>query len=231
MQQESTFKTTLFISIVLHAAILASLPFFKSAPSRKELTTLEVTYRHIADKLSNQNRYGISKDLLSVKQKEPPRPTLPKDQPKIETIKRIDLSKLFKPKESISVPKPQTLKKAPKVKKISLRNLPVEASKDPAYLTYRDIIRRKIQDKVYYYSNQYFYFENPREGSVFVSFTVTSDGALKDFSILENKSSNDMILRKIARLAIEDSSPFQKFPKELKYNERNFNLEISFEIE
>jgi len=230
MQQENTFKATLLISVLIHSVILISLPYFKSVPKKKELTELEVTYRYLAQKLSKQNRHGISKELLSKNQKQLPKTSLPQENPKIEQPK-IDFSKLFKPKESISVPKPQTLKKTPKVKKISLKNLPMEESKDPAYLSYRDIIRRKIQDKVYYFSDQFFYFDNPREGSVFVSFSVTSDGMLKELNILDDRSSSDMILKKISTKAITDSSPFQKFPKDLKYNERSFNLEISFEVE
>ena len=231
MQQEDSFKTTLFISIIIHAAVLATLPFFKSVPSRKELTTLEVTYRHFAEKISAQDKYGISKEVFSVKQAEPPKPAASEEKLSVEPVKKIDLSELFKPKESISVPKPQTLKQAPRIKKIILKNLPVETAKDPAYLSYRDIIRREIQDKVYYYSDQYFYFDNPREGNIFVSFTISSEGILKDLTVLEGKSSQDAILRRIATTAIRESSPFQKFPKDLRYDERNFNLEISFEVE
>ncbi|MFC1645636.1 energy transducer TonB [Candidatus Omnitrophota bacterium] len=231
MHQEDTFKTTLVISVVIHAAILACIPFLKSIPQKKDLTSLEVTYRYIAKELSKQNRHGISKELLAPNLKTLPKVELPQDKPKIEQNHKIDFSKLFKPRESISVPKPHSLKKTPKVKKISLRSLPVEESKDPAYLSYRDIIRRKIQDQVYYYSDQYFYFDNPREGNIFVSFSVSSNGELKELSILEDKSSGDMILKKIATVAIKSSSPFQKFPKDLKYDERSFNLEISFEIE
>lgn len=231
MQQEDSLKTTLLLSLIIHVAILASLPFFKSVPSKKELTTLEVTYRHFTQKISKQNRHGISRELLTERPRELPKAELPQDRPKIEQAHKIDLTKLFKPRESISVPKPQTLKQAPRVKKIRLKNPPVETSKDPAYLTYRDIIRRKIQDSVYYYSDQYSYFDNPREGSIFVSFTVTSDGKLKGLSISEDKSSTDILLKKIATMAINNASPFQKFPKELNYPERSFNLEISFEIE
>lgn len=231
MQQENTAKITLLISLVIHGAILSALPFFKNIPQKKELTNLEVTYRHIAQKVSRQERSGISKELLSIKQKELPKSSLPQDRPKVEQPPKFDLSELFKPKETILVPKPQPLPQGQKIKKISLKNLPLEQSKEPAYLSYRDVIRKKIQDKVYYYSDQYFYFDNPHEGKIFVSFTVSSDGILKELDILENKSSDDNILRKIVTTAIKNSAPFDKFPKDLKYDERTFNLEISFEIE
>jgi outer membrane biosynthesis protein TonB len=230
-QQEDSLRATLVLSLIIHAAVLANLPLFKSATGKKELTALEVTYRHFTQKISDRDRHGISKELLTEKQRELPKTVLPQDKPKIEPTPKIDLSQFFQHKESISIPKPQTLKQAPRVQKISLKNPPVETSKDPAYLTYRDIIRRQIQDKVYYYSDQYFYFDNPREGSIFVSFAIASDGTLKELSIQEDKSSQDTILRKIATMAINNSAPFQKFPKELNYDERSFNLEISFEVE
>jgi len=231
MQQENTFKATLVISVLIHSLILISIPLFKSVPQKKELTNLEVTYKYISQKISDKDRHGISKELLSSKQKELSKTELPQEKPLIEQPQKFDFSKLFQPKESISVPKPQPVLKTPRLKKINLKDLPFETSKDPAYLSYRDIIRRKIQDRVYYYSDQYFYFDNPREGSIFVSFSVSSDGILKELNILEDKSSNDIILKKIATLGIQSASPFQKFPKELNYDERTFNLEISFEVE
>ncbi|MBL7196862.1 MAG: energy transducer TonB [Candidatus Omnitrophica bacterium] len=231
MDQENTSRVTLLVSLLIHAFVLISLPYFKHIPQKKELTILEVTYRSISGIKSEKERGGISKELLSIRQKGLPKTDLPEDKIGIRQPHKFDFSKLFKPKESIAVPKPQTLTQTPKIKKISLKSLPVETSKDPAYLSYRDIIRRKIQDKVYYYSDRYFYFDNPREGSIFVSFTVSSKGKLKELSILEDKSSGDMILRKISTTAIKNASPFQKFPKDLNYDERTFNLEISFEIE
>mgnify|MGYP001570792000 FL=1 len=104
-------------------------------------------------------------------------------------------------------------------------------SKDPAYLGYRDILRKKIQDAVYYYSDKYFYFDNPHEGKVFVFFIVYSNGALREVLIQDNKSTQNELLRKIALIAIQRASPFDTFPAELNYDERAFNLEISFEIE
>jgi hypothetical protein len=231
MQQENTFKTTLLISLIMHAAILASMPYMKSVPKKKELTNLEITYRHFAQTIGKQKKHGISKELMSSRPKNLPKAEIPKSAPKIQENLKIDPARLTKPNQSISIPKPQINTQRPKIKRINLKDLPVETSKDPAYLSYRDIIRRKIQDKVYYFSDQYFYFDNPREGKIFISFTIASDGSLRDFLILDDKSSNDAILIKIVNKTMKDASPFDKFPKDLKYDERNFNLEISFELE
>ena len=227
MNQNNAPRVTLIISLVIHVVILSSLPLFKNIPQKKELTNIEVTYKSHTGKKSKRDRGGISEKFLSVKQKKLPKTALPQDRPEIEQYHKIDLSEFSKPKEAITISKPKLPTFAKQ--KISLKNLPVEMSKDPVYLGYRDIVRKKIQDRVYYYSDQFFYFDYPREGKIFVSFTITSDGKLKELSILEDKSSADDILKRIVLTAIKKSSPFQRFPKDLKYDERSFNLEISFE--
>lgn len=231
MNQENTPRVTLLVSLLFHAVVLTFMPYLKNIPQKKELTTLEVFYKIASGEKATHQKGGISKELLSVKEKSLPKIPLPEDIQKIKQPPKFDLAELFKPKETISIPKPNLSEKNLRKQKISLKDLPVEMSKDPAYLSYRDIIRKKIQDKIYYYSDRYFYFDNPREGKIFVAFIVSSDGTLKDISIQENNSSQDELLRKIVLVGIKNATPFEKFPKDLNYAERTFNLEISFELE
>ncbi|MDD5618394.1 MAG: TonB family protein [Candidatus Omnitrophica bacterium] len=231
MNQENAAPVTLLLSLIIHGAILATIPFYKNIPQKKELTNLEVTYKSFYAKKGMEDRAGISKELLSVKQKELPRATMPQEKPRMEQPYKFDTQELAKPQETIAVSKPDLPMSTPKKQKIILRDFPVETSKDPAYLNYREIIRKKIQDKVYYYSEQYFYFDYPREGKIFVAFTIGPDGRLVSSSIVENKSSQDNTLKKIVITSIEKASPFQKIPKDLRYGNHSFNLEISFEIQ
>ena len=229
--RESVTTVTLLISLAIHSAILAGIPFYKNIPQKKELTNLEVTYKSYYAKKAEQNQSGISKDIPSLKHRGLPQVLMPQEKPQIEQTPKFNIHELSKPQEAISVAKPNLAAPALKKQKITLRELPVETSKDPAYLNYREIIRKKIQDKVYYYSEQYFYFDYPREGKIFVSFILNPDGELTSLSIIENKSSHDNTLKKIATTAIEKSSPFQKFPKDLRRQSYSFNLEISFETQ
>ena len=231
MQQEYRFKITLLVSLLIHIGILASLPFFKNMPQKKELTNLEITYRKVSNNKARKDSDGISKKIKPINQKKLPSAKLPSEESKIKQPFKFDLSKLIKPKETIIIPKPKDINKLQKSQRIKLRDLPIDASKDPAYLNYRDIIRRKIQDNIYYYSDQFFYFDNPNEGKIFVSFTIKSNGILKYISINHKKSTNDNLLKKIVLTAVRNSSPFEKFPNDLRYKNRAFNLEISFEIE
>lgn len=230
-READTAGAPFLISLILHGVILTSLAFYKYLPEKKQSTNLEVTYQILSGIKSKKNRGGISKELLSVQQKSLPSASLPvRMQQKKEPLP-IDLSRLIKPKETIAIPKPRISPPTQRKQKINLRNLPVAMSKDPAYLGYQDILRTKIQDAVYYYSDKYFYFDNPHEGKIFVSFLVRSNGTLKEMLIQESKSTKNDLLRKIARIAIQQASPFDKFPRELDYDERAFNLEISFELE
>ena len=231
MNQRNTSSATLLASLLIHIAILYSVPFLKNIPQKKELTNIEVTYKSSTGKKDKKDRGGISKDILTAKQRELPKATMPQDKLSVEQLQKIDLSRFTKPKEAIAVSKPKLPVPTPSKQRISLKNLPIEMSKDPAYLGYRDLIRKKIQDKVYYYADEYFYFGSVREGKIFITFTVSSNGELKDFLILEDKSSKDKLLQKIVLTAIQNASPFQSFPQDLKYDERTFNLEISFEID
>ena len=240
MDHENTTAATLFISLVIHSVVIISIPFYKNIPQKKELTNLEITYQGYYAKKSAENRGGVSKDMpkveinkemLLIKQKELPKTLTPQEKPQIEQPYKFKLYEFSKPQETIAVSKPKLPAPNPKRQKISLKELPVETSKDQIYLGYRDIIRKKIQDKVYYYSEQYFYFDYPREGKIFVSFTLSPEGELTNLDIIENKSSQDNILKKIVLTSIEKSSPFQKFPKGLKQENHSFNLEISFETQ
>jgi len=231
MNQDNTAAVTLFLSLAIHTAILVGLPFYNRIPPKKALTNLEVTYGKYYAKKGEENRGGVSKELLAIKQKPLPKAIIPQEKPSIEQPYKLKMEEFSKPQETIAIPKPELPTPSLKKQKITLKELPVETSKDPVYLGYRDIIRRKIQDRVYRYSEQYFYFDYPREGKIFVSFTLNPNGELMDFSIIEDKSSKDNILKKIVATAIEKSSPFQRFPKDLRRENHSFNLEISFETQ
>jgi TonB family protein len=231
MSQENTAAVTLLVSLAIHSAILISIPFYKNIPQKKELTALEVTYKSYHAKKDEQNKAGINRQILSVQQKELPKTPIFKERPQPEEPYKLEMREFSKPQETIAVSKPNLPLPASTKQKISLRDIPLETSKDPAYLNYRQIIRNKIQDKVYYYSEQYFYFDYPRQGKIFVSFTLNPEGELINLSIIEDKSTPDNILKKIVATSIEKASPFQKIPKDLKYGNHSFNLEVSFETQ
>lgn len=232
MNQANNSKGPYLISLLVHTIVLASLPLLNSiAPRTLPPDTIEVTYLKLAQKKAAKNSAGISQGFQQIAQKPLPKSPLPKKELFNQQRFKFDLSELVVPKETIAIPKPHINPPTPRKQKILLRDLPEEASKDPAYLSYQDKLRQKIKAAAEYYSDQFFFFDNPRNGSVFVTFVVKSDGSLSHVQIQDSKSSQDELLKKITLAAIRNSAPFEHFPTDLNYADRTFSLEISFELE
>lgn len=230
LAEENTSKITLLTSLLFHLIIIAALTAVKQAPYKKVLQGLELNYVS-GKKVAYLTKKTYEREQIRKEKKLPNTPNIEKKLSKITTRRRFKIPSISKPRETAALSKPKTAPERQKVKKITLKNVSQEASKDPAYLNYRGKIRKKIQEKVYAYSEEYFYFESPREGKIFVSFTINNNGTLNNFDILEEKSAQNPLLQKIVIAAINSASPFDKFPPDLRYDLRTFHLEISFEVE
>jgi len=231
MLKDHIFKIALIISLIIHAIILSSLPHSKNNIKESKLSNIKLTYKYISKEAPKKDITTASKTMFSGKQTYLPRATLPIEEPKVKESIKFDISKTIRPKEAIAIPNIRQTTNIQRTNVIKLKDLVAEASKDPAYLSYRNVIRKRIQDKVYLFCDQFSYFNNPREGKIFITFTIDAQGNLKDLVINDAKSSEDDNLKKIVLAALKDASPFEKFPQDLKYAERVFSLEISFEIE
>ncbi len=110
-------------------------------------------------------------------------------------------------------------------KKISLPAMPAAKIDNPTYISYYQIVREKIRRSAY--QN---YMHNVT-GEVYVSFIIANDGRIKDVRLVEDKTTVNDYLQKVAVRSIRDASPFPAFPKELDYPQLSFNIIISFEIE
>ena len=230
--EENTSRITLLISISIHLVILAGFSIIKLTPYNRNFTGLEISYvssKEIA-KFARDSQDG-KRQIRQQKELGLPKNTLEKKLSDITLPKKVAIPNMIKPSQTFALSKPQALSELKKIKKITLKNFAEETSKDPVYLSYRGKIRKKIQDSVYFYSEQYSYFENPQEGKIFVSFTIDSKGMLQNIEIYDERSSPIELLKKIVQTAINAASPFETFPPELKFDQRTFNLEISFEIE
>jgi len=228
--EENTSKITLLISLLLHLVIIAAFTIIKQVPYKKALQGLELTY------VTGQDVANLAKKIYSAGQlkKEkhlPGAPKIKRRHSEITPFKKFKIPDITKPHETIALSKPKAVPEKQKLKKITLKNISQEASKDPAYLSYRGKIRKKIQEKVYYYSEEYFYFDNPLEGKIFVSFTIDNKGILNNLNILDEKSTQNSLLKRIVTASINSASPFDVFPPDLRYDQRTFHLEISFEVE
>ncbi|OIO38938.1 MAG: hypothetical protein AUJ75_02045 [Candidatus Omnitrophica bacterium CG1_02_49_10] len=95
------------------------------------------------------------------------------------------------------------------------------AEKGEAFISYNKLIKEKIKECLAYPVRY-------PKGDVYLSFTISRDGVLKDAEISGEPSSSDRILRKASLDAVRGASPFPPFPEELTQKEIRFNLGISF---
>jgi len=102
--------------------------------------------------------------------------------------------------------------------------LPKGVEKLPAYLDYVQSVRERIKRRANsMYSPAY------QAGDVLLNFVLLSDGRLSVLKIINERSSQDERLRRIAQSAIENAAPFNRFPQDLEYNQLSFSVIISFE--
>jgi TonB family protein len=110
-------------------------------------------------------------------------------------------------------------------KTISLPPIDMDKSGNPSYISYYQIVREKIRRSAYQNHNR------NEEGEVYLSFIVSSDGALKAVKVIEEKSLLTPYLKETALRSINQATPFPDFPKELNYPQLSFNVLISFKLE
>jgi len=66
------------------------------------------------------------------------------------------------------------------------------------------------------------------EGDVYVRFVITSSGALKEINIIDERSTDNGVLRGAAFEAVKNSAPFPAFPEKVPVPEIAFTCDISF---
>ena len=213
------FLGALLISTAIHGLIIIPPEIFNLniTPALKKNKTVSVAY------IKNIPKPIEAKKNLSVRSE--PLLRLP---PKITIEKRIQAPKRPAFPGRQSVEKPELIKSdvAAAKKKIIIPPAAEEkqGSKNPAYISYEQIVREKIKRAAYQA------YDEKEAGSVNLSFIVLPDGSLKEWRFAE-KSSSSPYLREIASQSLDQASPFPFFPKELGAQETAFNLTIIFETE
>jgi TonB family protein len=228
MFSDRTFQIALILSLITHGIILtqASNLNLHLFPKNKKEQNLEVSYiKPIPE---------AEKPFKTIEPKKEPLLKLPS---KITALKTspppfIDKESIFKKSKDIvsgkfAFTKPALIK--PDViavkKKITLPPIDLDKVDNPSYISYYQIVREKIRRAAY--QN----YTRVEVGEVYLSFTILSNGSLKELRLTEEKSSPSSYLREIALRSIKEASPFPNFPKELDYPILSFNVVISFEIE
>lgn len=226
------FVYALIISLIFHILLFLNWPFyrkiFSARPDRiKKIEVTYIKYRESAPKKS-EDIVKVQKSVAS------PQPSTPLKMVSKPSTRGGEISKAPE-----GLPKSAQKEAAKPEKKIAPAQNPLEADeKQPAGMTkttlsaeasdlrlvpasYSQLVRNRI-------INNLETGDTDSEGDVFVRFVITSEGGLKDVSIVNEKSSKNGFLRTIAFEAVKKSSPFPLFPKEIALSEITFTCQISF---
>lgn len=217
---DKSLKTALLISAVFHTLTLCSLSYFRSAGSEELSPDIKVMY---------VPREEDSRQTRLIKENTPP----PQKKPAEETAKtntavspKIEAS-LSQEKQTV-IPQPaQPVKQSPPKGEARIE-IPPELPKEDKqlYLDYYQSIREKIRR--YVLKNCHYYIEC---GEVCLFFILSSEGSLQEINVLEQRSSQNVILRGIAKRSLLQAAPFLPFPQGLDQPRLSFNVTISFETE
>ena len=107
-------------------------------------------------------------------------------------------------------------------KEIILSKVPKNLRKIPAYMSYYRAIRERIRKIAYKY------YKSDQKGEVFLTFTVSKEGQISSISLNPSASTKETHLINIALKSVKEAFPFKPFPKELKYNQLQFDISIYF---
>jgi outer membrane biosynthesis protein TonB len=219
MSNNCIFFVCTTLSIAIHSVLLWALPYHVIKPL-VAAKPLEVSYEQSVPARETRTSPSYAPDLAVLKKQEKPfnRPQSVRDFMKTEIFK--------KDKAVTPVPDPLLEGKEVSLKKVTdLPDVPGEIARTPEYKNYYQIIRERIRRLAYYN------YKKVEEGEVFLTFSISAEGALLNLSINDEKSAKSDYLRDIAARSVKDAAPYPTFPEKLKNSDKlAFNVIISFEL-
>lgn len=207
---DKSLTVALLISAIFHLAIILPLPYFNQSLVKKSPYAIKITYL-AAEEIALKDVRRKAKPPAAIQHKAPKKEVAAKAKEDLKPKPLDDLTHLAKPTpEHLAIEIPPELPK----------------EKEALYLNYYQSIREKIRKIVL---NNY-----PRYiacGEVCLYFVLTSNGELKEIRVVEERSSQNRLLKEIAERSVYQASPFLAFPKDLNQPQLSFNVIISFELE
>lgn len=97
----------------------------------------------------------------------------------------------------------------------------IKSSKE--YIDYYDFLKDKIRIRL---QENYRFYKG--EGDVYLSFTLTANGALLAYNIDRSRSSKDEVLLHMTGASLKAVSPFKPLPKAISAPKMSFNITIAF---
>jgi len=226
MFSNRVFLTAIIISTAVHGVILFQ-------PSNLTLFSLNTKKKDVEISYLKATREKDTRSFTVKNQPLPRAAAKQKNQSSAAPPPYVDKLAMFRQdRDASGLPRPSFSKPAlvsPDIiavkKRIVIPPIDIKKINNPIYVSYYQTVREKIRHSAY--NN----FAQAEEGEVYLTFTLSSDGNIRDIRLVEEKSSPNLYLRKVGFASIKQASPFPNFPKELDYPQLTFNVIISFEIE
>lgn len=194
-------------------------------------------------KYPDLHKDGVRSKGVEIAYRPAPRPRVPdlKQRP-IKPSQQMDLKnssvipvqgmvpvKLAKPDQglpknfTVDERRPRIIRSMQASYRVSMTRIKSEKINNPAYASYNELVRRRIEEKVY--AN----FSKMESGTVYLTFVLVSDGTLKAAQIIEAKSRATGNLQDISMKSLKQAQ-FPPFLKGMTLPEYTFNIEIQYQL-
>ncbi len=223
MKVDNFLPKALFISLALHTVFICWTYLIKvNDPKQKQLTQkrVEISYRAPKPK------------AVDVQQ----RP--------IKPVQQLDLSSSMPEASAESLPvklsregqmmpgqmtsmyerKPEKIRSMQMTRRVSITPIKSEKINNPAYAAYNEIVRSRIEEKVYVNYNRI------EQGTVYLTFIINAQGQLKAAQIIAEKTNASERLQEVSIKSLKDASPFPVFLKGMTLPEYSFNIEVQYQV-
>ena len=215
MSKDFIFKA-FFISLTIHTIVICSsywmkMPELKRARDKR----VEISYRppnpkkldikqhpvKPAQKLDLQNSLLSSNDTIGVKMSQ-----------EGQGLKGLTMYE-----------RKPTQMRSGQASHITVTPITSEKMNNPVYTSYQDRIRESIKERVYANYNRL------DRGNVYLTFIISSDGSLKDYQIIDEKTKASQNLRYISTKSLKEAR-FPPFLQGMTLPEYTFNIEIDYQV-
>jgi len=212
------------ISLVMHGLLLLfviGIVFPKWQKAVKHQATVEISYREVKKPHVHVNDYPIK----PVQQLD-----LNQDNLLLNNSQRmpVPLTKTTRgqlPPGLMMESKPERWKNLSTAhQRITITPIKSEKINNPAYAAYNEMVRSRIEEKVY--AN----YDRLEAGAVYLTFIVASDGSLKAYQVITERTTASSHLQEVSLDSLQQAGPFPPFLKGMTLPEYTFNIEVQYQI-
>lgn len=229
-EKDKKLLIALIFSAAVHILLLFSWPFYRNLFTERPKTgDIEVTY------VKSKEQPTVKQPGIPVRRSEPlpeipqPKKLISVEMPEAAPVKRDEPRAPKKESFVYSPPKKPVGEEPSRIvikQPIATSKTETTASVDVQGLrlippSYSQVVRDRIIDNL----------DTKKaggEGDVYVRFVITSSGALKEVNIIDERSTDNGVLRAAAFEAVKNSAPFPDFPEKVSVPEIAFTCQITF---